>query len=314
MPKISNVLKILLGILLAILILTILFFYGYSSFLVKQLYGENVSVFQAWRSYVSYLFSKIPFVKNFVNYESLEVMTAREYFEKIYNEYSQQLESSMKEIENKEKALADKEAQVDKLFSSIKAVEESWKEKKLKEELSKVQDTVTLKRLQDIVDTFLNSDPAQLRRLMNADNMSVETLAIVFSKLPSDTRAEMLQQLTSINPTKAAQVVEKMGGVDQIISDIDFKVEELKNAISDMVNTEAELVTLSGFSKGVSAFLRDMNYDELWNFILKIKSRPDLVFYVLSNVDNATMVRLLKDIKDKEEELFIEIMNRGAKF
>ncbi|MFN4224219.1 MAG: hypothetical protein ACK4E1_05385 [Fervidobacterium nodosum] len=314
MQKRAKILTILFGIISAIALVFILFLYGYSTFLEKQIYGEGASVFQGWRSYVSYLFSKIPFVKNFINYEGLEVMTAREYFEKIYENYSAQLEEKIKEIENREKELSSKEAKVDNLINSIKAIEESWKEKKLKEEISKVEDTISLKRLQDIVDTFVNSDAAQLRRLMNADNMSVDTLALVFSKLAPDVRAEMVQELTAVNPVKAAQVLEKMGGVDQIISDIDFKIEELKNTISDLVNTEAELVTLSGFSKGLSSFLNKMSYEELWNFILKIKSRPDLVFYLLSNVDHQTMVRLLKDIKDNDEQLFIEIINKGVRF
>lgn len=310
----SDAIKILIGIVIALVLIALLLLIGYSSFLEKQLYGEKTTFLQAWRNYASYLFSKVPFVRNFVKYESLDVMTAQEYFDKIYKQYSEELNKKLQEIEQREQDLNIKSQEIDKLLSSIKAIEENWKEKKLKEELNKVQDTITLKRLQDIVDTFSNSDPAQLRRLMNSDNMSVETLAIVFSKLPPDVRADMVQQLTAVNPTKAAQVIEKIGGVDQIISDLDFRIEALKNTIQDMVSTEAELVTLGGFSKGLSAFLQDMKYDELWNFISKIRSRPDLVFYILSNVDNQTMVRLLRDIKDKDEELFIEVMNKGAKF
>jgi len=80
-----------------------------------------------------------------------------------------------------------------------------------------------------------------------------------------------------------------------------------------LVNTEATIISLSGFSKGVSAFLSDMSYEELWNFVLKIQSRPDLVLYILSNVDSQTTVRLLRDIKDNNEQLFIDIMNKGVK-
>ncbi|MEN3042035.1 MAG: hypothetical protein ABDH59_01840 [Fervidobacterium sp.] len=312
--KKSNLIKIFLGIFIAIVLIFILFLIGYSSFLEKQLYGEKSNLLQAWRNYVSYLFSQIPIVKNFVKYESLDIMSAKEYFEKIYNQYSIQLNEKLKELEKKEQEIAEKSKQIDNILNSLKSVEESWKEQRLKEELNKVEDTITLKRLQDIVDTFSNSDPAQLRRLMNSDNMSVETLAIVLSRLTPDIRAEMIQQLTSVNPTKAAQVVEKMGGVDQIISELDLRTESLKKTIEEMVTTEAEIVTLSGFSKGLSAFLKEMSYDQLWDFITKIRSKPDLVFYLISNVDNQTMVRLLKDIKDKDEELFIQIMNKGAKF
>lgn len=314
MEKKGKIVSILAGILVAIDVLLIFFLYGYSSFLVKQLYGENATVFNAWRNYVSFLFSQVPLVKNFIKYESLEVMTAQEYFEKIYNQYSKQLEEKLKEAEQKEVEISNKSAEIDKLLSSIKSIEESWKEKRLSEELNKVQDTLSLKRLQDIVDTFANSEPAQLRRLMNSENMSIETLAVVFTKLPADVRAEMLQQLTAANPVKAAQVVEKIGGIDQIISDLDFRIEELKKTIQDLISAETEFVTLSGFSKGLSSFLNSMEYAEIWNFIIKIKSRPDLVYYLLSNVDNQTMIRLLKDIKDKDEELFIEIINKGARF
>ncbi|MCX7653671.1 MAG: hypothetical protein N2Z58_03205 [Fervidobacterium sp.] len=312
--KKSNLVKILLGIFIAIVLIFILFLIGYSSFLEKQLYGEKSSLLQAWRNYLSYLFSQIPIVKNFVKYESLDIMSAKEYFEKIYNQYSIQLNEKLKELEKKELEIAEKSKQIDNILNSLKSIEESWKEQRLKEELNKVEDIITLKRLQDIVDTFSNSDPAQLRRLMSSDNMSVETLAIVLSRLTPDIRAEMIQQLTSANPTKAAQVVEKIGGVDQIISELDLRTESLRKTIEEMVTTEAEIVTLSGFSKGLSAFLKEMSYEQLWDFITKIRSKPDLVFYLISSVDNQTMVRLLKDIKDKDEELFIQIMNKGAKF
>jgi len=166
--------------------------------------------------------------ENYVQYESLETISPSDYFEKVYQKYQEQLNNQLADIQNREAELAKKEDEVNKMLTSLTEIENSWKEQKLKEELNKVQDTVSLTRLNDIVDTFSNSDPAQLTRLMNADNMSVDTLALVFSKLTPDTRAEMLQKLTSVNPQKAAQIVEKMGGVDQIISDIDFKVEELK--------------------------------------------------------------------------------------
>jgi len=311
--KKSKAVPIMLGIVIALVILSILFLFGYSSFLSRQVYGPDVGTFYGWRNYVSYVFSKIPFVKNYVQYESLETISPSDYFEKVYQKYQEQLNNQLADIQNREAELAKKEEEINKMLSSLTEIENSWKEQKLKEELNKVQDTVSLTRLNDIVDTFANSDPAQLTRLMNADNMSVDTLAVVFSKLTPDTRAEMLQKLTSANPQKAAQIVEKMGGVDQIISDIDFKVEELKNTINDLVNTEATIISLSGFSKGVSAFLSDMSYDELWNFVLKIQSRPDLVLYILSNVDSQTTVRLLRDIKDNNEQLFIDIMNKGVK-
>jgi len=262
--KKSKAVPIILGIVIALVVLSILFLFGYSSFLSRQVYGPDAGTFYGWRNYVSYVFSKIPFVKNYVQYESLETISPSDYFEKVYQKYQEQLNNQLADIQNREAELAKKEEEVNKLLSSLTEIENSWKEQKLKEELNKVQDTVSLTRLNDIVDTFSNSDPAQLTRLMNADNMSVDTLALVFSKLTPDTRAEMLQKLTSVNPQKAAQIVEKMGGVDQIISDIDFKVEELKNTINDLVNTEATIISLSGFSKGVSAFLSDMSYEELW--------------------------------------------------
>ncbi|MFN3328635.1 MAG: hypothetical protein ACK40U_07265, partial [Fervidobacterium pennivorans] len=222
--------------------------------------------------------------------------------------------SLLKELEEKDRLLAQKEAQIDKLLEALRTVENNWKEQRLKEELNKVEDTTTLKRLQDIVDTFLNSEPAQLRRLMNADNMSVETLALVFSKLPADTRAELVQELTSVNPVKAAQVIEKMGGVDQIISDIENKIQDLEQKINELVSYEAQIITVDGFRKGLSAYLSDMPYEEIWSMVEKISKKPDLVLYILSNVDDQTRIRLLKDIKDKNEELFIEVLNLGARF
>ncbi|MGQ9855823.1 MAG: coiled-coil domain-containing protein [Fervidobacterium sp.] len=312
--KAKKIKVIAIGSLIALVVLGLLFLYGYSNFLTKQIYGEKASPFQAWRNYMSSLFSKIPFVKNFVQYEPIEVLTAREYFEKNYQAYAQALEEKIKELETKEQELNQKEEETKKLFEALKSIEESWKEQRLKEEMDKVKETTSLKRLNDIVETFLNSDAVQLRRLMNAENMSVETLALVFSRLPADTRAEMIQELTAVNPQKAAQVIEKIGGVDQIVSDIEMKIQELESKISELVNFEAQLIDVSGFNKGLVMYLSKLSYDEIWNVISKVSSKPQLVLYILSKVDDQTRVRLLKDIKDKDEKLFIEVLNLGVKF
>jgi len=312
--KTRRIAYILLGILIGVIIIAFLFFYGYSSFLVKQIYGEGASTLQAWRNYMALLFSKIPLINTFMQYEPIEVLTAREYFEKAYQEYATQLDKKLKEIEERENKIAQKEAEIDKLTEAISAVQKNWKEQRLKEELNKVEDTTTLRRLNDIVDTFLNSDAAQMRRLMNAENMSVDTLALIFSKLPADTRAEMIQELTAANPQKAAQVVEKLGGVDQIISDIENKIQDLESKIKELVSFEAQIVNVDGFKKGLSAYLNELNYEEIWNMIEKLSKNPELVFYILSNVDDQSRIRLLKDIKDKNEQLFIDILNLGVNF
>ncbi|WP_448375220.1 coiled-coil domain-containing protein [Fervidobacterium sp.] len=312
--KSKKIVFVLLGIIIGIIIIALLFFYGYSSFLIKQIYGEDASTFQAWRNYFGLIFSKVPLINNFVQYEPIEILTAREYFETAYQEYASELDKKLKEIEDRENKLSQKEAEIDKLMEALNAVQKNWREQRLKEEINKVEDTTTLKRLNDIVDTFLNSDAAQLRRLMNAENMSVDTLAIVFSKLPADTRAEMLQELTAVNPQKAADVVEKIGGVDQIISDIENKIQDLETKMRELVYIEAQIINVDGFKKGLSAYLSELNYEEIWNMVEKLSKSPDLVFYILSNVDASTRIRLLKDIKDRNEKLFIDILNLGVNF
>lgn len=309
-----KLLLVLVGIVVAVVVVSVLFLYGYANFLARQLYGPSASIFDGWRNYVSYLFSKVPILKNFVDYQPLETVTPYAHFEKVLGEYKEQLEKLMTEIENREQAVNQKEKSIDDIIKALKAVEETWKEERLKEEIAKLEPTLTKKRIDEVVDTFLNSDPAQLRRLLNAENMTVETLAVIFSRLPADTRAELLQSLTAVNPQKAAQVVEKMAGVDQIISDLDMRIEELKEKLREVLDAQASLVTISGISKGVSTLLSGLSYEELWNLVDKLKSNPDLVFYILSQLDNNTMVRLLKDIKDKDEKLFIEILSRGARF
>jgi len=78
--KSKKVVLIILGIIFGVLLIGLLFFYGYSSFLVSQIYGQQASPFQAWRNYFGYLFSKIPFVKNFVQYEPISVFHCKGIF------------------------------------------------------------------------------------------------------------------------------------------------------------------------------------------------------------------------------------------
>lgn len=314
MAQKKSSLMIGLGILIAVLVVGLAFFYGYSAFLASQLYGPKASVFDGWRNYVSFLLSQVPFVNQFVKYDPLAVLNPGTYFEQVYTTYKEQLEKLMSELQSREAELTKREEEVNRVLQILKTVEESWKEERLKKELSQEEDTLTMKRLQDIVDAFLESEAANLQRLMNSENMTVETLAVIFSKLPADTRAEMLQSLTAVNPVKAAQVVEKLGGVNQILSDVERKVEQLDFKIRQLVQEQSDLISIGGFAKSMSVFLGKMSYEELWNLIEKIQEKPEFVLYIISKVDSATAVRLLKDIKDKNEELFIEVLNKGARF
>ncbi len=313
-PNVKKIGKVLIGILVAAVIVGVLFLYGYSSYIVKQVYGPEAGTFEAWRSYLSSIFSKFPVIKNFVKYEPMNVLSADEYFKKVFEEYKQELEKRMEELDTKEKELKGKEQSVDQMLNSLKSIETSWKESRLKEEISKLDEEISTKRIDEMVKTFAESDPNQIRRLMNADNMSVETLALILYKLSPDIRAELLQSLATVNPTKAAAVTEQIGGVDKLYADIEQKIFELNNRLKELVNIEAEIVNIDGFNKGIISFLDSLTYEEVSSIAFKLRDRPEIVVFLLSKLPNDMFVRLLKDIKDKDEELFINVLSRGARF
>ncbi len=314
MSKTKKIMKVLIGFLIALSVIGFIFLYGYSSYVVKQIYGPEASTFEAWRSYLSNIFSKVPVIKNFVKYEPMNVLSAEKYFESIFEGYKQELEKKMEELDAKEQELKGKEQSIDQMLGALKSIETSWKESKLKEEISKLDEEISTKRVEEMVRTFAESDPAQIRRLMNADNMSIETLALVLYKLPADTRAELLQSLATVNPTKAAAVTEKMSGVDKLYADIEQKIFELNNRLKEILDIEADIINVDGFKKGIVSFLDSLSYEEISNIAFRLKDKPELVVFLLSKLPNETFVRLLKDIKDKDEELFINVLSRGTKF
>ncbi|ANQ54205.1 hypothetical protein XJ44_07170 [Thermosipho affectus] len=312
MEKKNKLLKFLIAFVIAVLVISEILLFSYFNFLLKNVYGVDESLFSNFKSYAAYLLNKVPILNRYVKYESLSVNEPKKYFTEIFESYKKNIEGLIKQSEEKLKEAEKLRKQNEILYNSLKRIEDEWKEKKISEELSKTKVFDTAKNLNKLVEIFKNGDANELVPLMNSKDVNVETLAVVFQQLAPDLRSEMVQALAKVNPTKAAAVVNKIYNVNEILSNLNEKLEFLKKEIDKLYTLQSQLISLEGFNKAVKGYLSSLSENEIYSMINLYKDSPRIVYYLLSNVDVSITKRILKRLKDENEKLFVELIKLGG--
>ncbi|ABR31139.1 hypothetical protein SU69_06535 [Thermosipho melanesiensis] len=312
MEKRGKLLKVLLAFIIAILVVSLIFVFSYFSFLLKNVYGIEDGVFSYIKSYSAYLLNKIPVLNKYIKYEPLKVNEPKKFFTEVLDEYKKNIEELIKQSEKKLKQAEKLRSENELLYNSLKSIEEKWKERKIQEELSQIQVFQTSKNLDKLVEIFKNGDANALIPLMNSEDINVDTLAVIFQQLSPDLRSEMVQALASVNPTKAAAVVNKIYDVKSILNEIETKLEALRNNINNLYSLQAQLVSLEGFNKAIRGYLSSLDEEEIYSMINLYKDSPRIVYYLISNIDISISKKLLRRLKNENEKLFVELIKLGG--
>ncbi|KLO20900.1 MULTISPECIES: hypothetical protein [unclassified Marinitoga] len=185
----------------------------YINFEFNRLKILNLSIDKDWKSFVAYMLQKVPVLKDKVKYEYLDVGNAYIIQEKLIDERLKELDLKSEQIKNQLEELKKLSIQIQNDSNKLEEAKKVFEnEKKLFEEEKKVFEDYKY-RINKLAEWFASSTPANIAVALSRDEVSIDLIVNALLILPSDTAAEIIQALAQINPTKAANVISKIGEV-----------------------------------------------------------------------------------------------------
>jgi len=295
-----NILKILFVL---VLLLSVLLMYGYLKFELEKVYGEDFRLFQDWRSFVAFLLSKIPFLGERIEYKPMKVMSPKEYYSSVLRDYVKTYDEKLSEVLKREEEVEKKEKVLKMEESVLANLKEEWQKKR--EELAVKEKSLEEyeKKIEDITKILLEADPEELSTMMNSEELSPVTLAVILKKVPPDVSAEFLQALTKINPEKAASVVKEMVGVEKIEENLKNLLEETKRNLEDLIRKEGELFDKKKYLEVVAGVLRDMEDTLIVDFLKVLKIDAETFRLLLTKLPQDRAEEILKIVYRDYPEL-----------
>ncbi|PLV59372.1 MotE family protein [Thermotoga sp. KOL6] len=302
MPKRGK--SLLVAFLITFLVLVILFMYGYVSFEVNRIYGGKIVPFEDWRSYIAFLASKVPFLKDRINYQPLRAETPAEYYTRIYHKYIEIYNQKIEEMTEKEKELEE----MSKVLEARKTVVDQMIEEiqKMKEELIKERNDLESykKQVDELINVLLNTDPRNLANALNS--VDDTTLAVIFKRADPTYAGEFLESLSSVNPQKAARVMEIMVGVDSTVEKLEALVKQAEEAVKQMVERESQLFYKETYLKVLASALNNLSPDVAVSFLKAEGVDPETLRTILSMMDREKASILVQYIVQNALELLEE--------
>lgn len=295
-----NILKILFVL---VLLLSVLLMYGYLKFELEKVYGEDFRLFQDWRSFVAFLLSKIPFLGERIEYKPMKVMSPKEYYSSVLRDYVKTYDEKLSEVLKREEEVEKKEKVLKMEESVLANLKEEWQKKR--EELAVEEKSLEEyeKKIEDITKILLEADPEELSTMMNSEELSPVTLAVILKKVPPDVSAEFLQALTKINPEKAASVVKEMVGVEKIKENLKNLLEETKRSLEDLIRKEGELFDKKKYLEVVAGVLKDMEDTLIVDFLKVLKVDAETFRLLLTKLPQDRAEEILKIVYRDYPEL-----------
>ncbi len=295
-----NILKILFVL---VLLLSVLLMYGYLKFELEKVYGEDFRLFQDWRSFVAFLLSKIPFLGERIEYKPMKVMSPKEYYSSVLRDYVKTYDEKLSEVLKREEEVEKKEKVLKMEESVLANLKEEWQKKR--EELAVKEKSLEEyeKKIENITKILLEADPEELSTMMNSEELSPVTLAVILKKVPPDVSAEFLQALTKINPEKAASVVKEMVSVEKIEENLKNLLEETKRSLEDLIRKEGELFDKKKYLEVVAGVLRDMEDTLIVDFLKVLKIDAETFRLLLTKLPQDRAEEILKIVYRDYPEL-----------
>lgn len=185
----------------------------YINFEFGRIKTLNLSLEKDWKSFVAYMLQKIPVLKERVKYEYLDVGNAYIIQEKLIEERLKSLDLKNEQLKEQIEQLKELSKEIEKESNQLALEKQKFEEeKKAFEEEKRVFEDYKY-RINKLAEWFASSTPAQIALALSRDEVSIDLIVNALLILPSDTAAEIIQALAQVNPTKAANVISKIGEV-----------------------------------------------------------------------------------------------------
>jgi len=285
--------------------------YGYFIFEYNRIKGYTMNPIEDWKSYFAFLLSKIPYVNKFVKYEPLQILSVAEYFQDISKAASQRAQQILEEA-RKTKSQADEQLRVvEQQRKIVLEMQKQWEDKLLQVEaaMKKLQTPEDIKK---ITETISSADPVAIAPVLASDVYTVDSVAAAIASLSSDLRADVLTELGKLNPVKAAQVMNRIASIENILQDLQRRQSELAERQKQITNELSLLIDAKIVRDLSIQSLNQFTDEQILQMIDSLSLDENSVMVILSILKNERSKEILKKLKDQKPQLFQKLVIKGV--
>ncbi len=306
--KLKTFLKI---IAIALFISFTILVYGYFVFEYNRVKGFVMNPIEDWKSYLAFLLSKIPYVKKYVRYEPLQILSPQEYFQDISRAASQRAQQILEEAK-KAKSQADEQLKlVEAERKIVLQMRKNWEDKLLQLEaaIARLQSPEDIKKISE---TISSADPVAIAPVLASGEYSVDSIAAALTNLSSDLRADILTELGKLNPAKAAQVMNKIASVEELIKGLTESKKQLEERQKQVANELSLLVDARTIRDLSVEFINQFTDEQIIQMIDSLVLDENSVMVLLSILKQERSKEILKKLKDQKPQLFQKLILKGV--
>lgn len=306
--KLKTFLKI---IVIAFFISFTVLVYGYFVFEYNRIQGFVTNPIEDWKSYLAFLLSKIPYVNRYVRYEPLQILSPQEYFQDISKAASQRAQQILEEAK-KIKSQADEQLKlVEAERKVVLQMRTDWENKLLQLEaaITKLQSPEDIKKISE---TISNADPAGIAPVLASNEYSTDSIAAALVYLSSDLRADVLSELGKIDPTKAAQVMNKMASIEELIKGLTESKRQIEEKQRQLANELSLLIDAKTVRDLSIQFINQFTDEQILQMIDSLSLDENSVMVILSILKQERSKEILKKLKDQKPQLFQRLVLKGV--
>lgn len=285
--------------------------YGYFAFEFQRLQGLGIRPIEDWRSYISFLLSKIPYVNRFIKYEPLQILLPSQYFERMASATTERVQQMLQQLKQEREQLEKERQKIEAERRLVLEMKRAWEEKNLQLEaaLKKVQ---TPEDVEKVSQTIANADPAAIAPVLASESYSVESIALALLRLDATTRADVITELGKLNPNKAAEIMNNIASFEMIskgLAELNKQLEEKQKQINAQLSSLIDASTIQTLSV---EFLRQLSNDEILDMVESLSLDENAVMVLFSKLQTERIKELMKKLKERNEQLFHRLVVRGV--
>ncbi len=297
-----------LAFVFAILFLLVHYMYFES----RKLEACGANVFKDWRSYIAYVLSKVPYIKDRIQYTPIKVGNPSAYYKSVLSGVVEDVGKKMEEVEKKEQLLKSQKDEYERLLTTLRAMEKEWKDKFKEVNKSSAAYEDVRKKVQDLRNILKSGDPEELSTILIQDTISASTIAAAVDELPDDLKAEVLQALAKKNPLKAAQVTELLGGIEEKIKEIEDEQEKLKELLDEVAREKAKLENEKVIVDDIVRYLSSLNSRDIVKIMMDLNLNIDVIAALISGMPSDRSQEILSILQSEHPKIFKGLIERGV--
>lgn len=285
--------------------------YGYFAFEFQRLQGLGIRPIEDWRSYISFLLSKIPYVNRFIKYEPLQILLPSQYFERMASATAERVQQMLQQLKQEREQLERERQKIEAERRVVVEMKRTWEEKNLQLEAA-LRKAQTPEDVEKVSQTIASADPAAIAPVLASETYSAESIALALLRLDATTRADVITELGRLNPNKAAEIMNNIASFEMIskgLAELNKQLEEKQKQINAQLSSLIEASTIQILSV---EFLRQLSDSEILDMVESLSLDENAVMVLFSKLQPERIKELMKKLKDRNVQLFQRLILRGV--